>query len=59
MKKYPTLKETMAYCLYAFAIILTATKGTLDWMGLAIIAVILQLPGTRWIRDLFKKIARK
>lgn len=54
MTKEKLFKEILIYLLFAAAILLTAWKGTLDWMGLAIIAVILKLPGTQWIRAMFK-----
>jgi hypothetical protein len=52
MKK---IKDIISLSVFSAAIMLTAWKGTLDWMGMAIIAVILQIPGTRWIKGIFKR----
>jgi hypothetical protein len=52
-----SLKEILAYIIVGAAILLTAFKGTLDWMGLAIVALILHLPGTQWLRKIFKRLS--
>lgn len=49
-------KQTLiAYAVFSGAVILTAVKGTIDWMGLAVIGGVL-IPGCRkWIAGLFKR----
>lgn len=49
-------KQTLAaYAVFAAAAIITAIKGTIDWMGFAVIGGIL-LPGARrFIVNLFSK----
>lgn len=59
MSKDNLWKDLVFYILFGVAILLTAYKGTLDWMGIAIIAVILKLPGTIWLRKIFSKLSGK
>lgn len=49
------LKDILVYAVVSTAVLLTAWKGTLDWMALAAVAVILKLPGTYWLRKIFRK----
>lgn len=46
--KYSTLA---AYAVLATSAIIAAWKGSLDWMGLAILAVDFKMPGTQWLRE--------
>lgn len=49
-------KSTLfAYAVTACAALISAWKGSLDWMGLAAIAVIFKLPGATWIKGLLGK----
>ena len=48
-----------AYVVVAAAVLIAAWKGSLDWMGLAVIAVVFKMPGTRWIRDAIGTKARE
>jgi membrane protein implicated in regulation of membrane protease activity len=40
-----------AYVVMASAALIAAWKGSLDWMGLALLAVVFKMPGTKWLRD--------
>lgn len=52
MKRIPT-RTLIAYAITASAILLTAWKGTLDWMGLLAVALIFKMPGSKWFREVF------
>lgn len=54
--KYSTIA---AYAVVASAALVAAWKGSLDWMGLAMIAVVFKMPGTKWLRDAIGKKARE
>jgi hypothetical protein len=49
--KLSTLFATGILCA---AVLLSAWNGSLNWMGIAIFAVIMKLPGTGWIKGIFK-----
>ena len=51
----PRLRTIFSMLIVAFAGLIAAWKGTLDYMGIAILAVVLHVPGTTWIRNMFTK----
>jgi hypothetical protein len=43
-----------AYAVVASAALIAAWKGSLDWMGLALLALVFKMPGTTWLRKLIQ-----
>lgn len=43
-----------ASLVLAAAVLLSAWKGSLDWMAIAVFAVIMKLPGATALRNLFR-----
>jgi hypothetical protein len=54
MKK-PKLSTIFAYAVTATAALISAWKGSLDWMGLAAVALIFKMPGASWIKSILGK----
>jgi hypothetical protein len=48
-------KDLIAYSIAGAAVMLTAWKGSLDWMGLVAVAVIFKMPGYRQLRDIVRR----
>ena len=53
MKMKPT--TMIAYGITGAAVLLTAWKGQLDWMGLVAVALIFKMPGWRSLKNLLSK----
>jgi hypothetical protein len=45
----------IAYGITGAAVLLTAWKGTLDWMGLMAVALIFKMPGWRTLKNMLSK----
>ena len=48
------ISTILASAVMAAAVLLSAWKGSLDWMGFAVFALAFKLPGARMLHALFK-----
>lgn len=53
--KRKQVENALGLAVISTAILVTAFRGNTDWMGLALLAVLFKLPGTRRIARLFDR----